>query len=250
MTFEATINKQFFQFFIDTIHTIADESNIKISEDGIEACTNDAARVALSETILLPNAFIHYKADNHDICLDIKKINDILSTFDKDSELDLVVDEKLNEFIIKSKGLQYNIKLYHFDKNNSPEVPNIDLSTKVKVPPSPLYKTMKSANKISNLINFEHIPENELVKINAENEDSINIDIDRNTYSSLEGYNDRATYNLDYMEEIFKVIKNIKTTTIEWKTDYPIKITTIPGYDENDKPIGKSIFLVAPRIDN
>ena len=154
-------------------------------------------------------------------------------------------DADHGRLIFKIGNITRRMSLVDTSSMNDVKVPQLKLSSTVKVPVSELQRGIKASESISDHISL--IAEGETFELLCEGDtDSANLTLDS---SSLESINApsrvSSMFPLDYFSNFIKAIPSDVVVEIELDTDYPVIINFDLAGDN-----GKVKYLLAPRIES
>ncbi len=231
---------------INTVSSILTEGVFKLSKDGIQLKSMDAANVSLVDLRLLSSAFSSFDIDKDtEIGLNIGDLTSVLKRAKPKDKVTLEL--KGNVLSIELSGSHkrsFNIPL--LDIKQEAKSPDLNFSVNAKLKTSVLEDGISDAEIVGDALIFE--ADSDSLKMLAKNENRkselileqgneslINLSVDKKA---------RSMFPLDYLKKIIKASKLSPECDIHLGDEYPMKL--------NFKVVDKIqlSFILAPRIEN
>lgn len=243
--FKAQLKSETLKGLVNMISTLIDEVKFTVSPEGLSLKAVDPAHVAMVELMVENGAFESYEADETELGIDLDKVKDVLKLASSGDIISMEQDADHGRLIFKIGNITRRMSLVDTSSMNDVKVPQLKLSSTVKVPVSELQRGIKASESISDHISL--IAEGETFELLCEGDtDSANLTLDS---SSLESINApsrvSSMFPLDYFSNFIKAIPSDVVVEIELDTDYPVIINFDLAGDN-----GKVKYLLAPRIES
>jgi proliferating cell nuclear antigen len=233
---------------LDTISSLIIEGNFLIDKNGIKLIAMDPASVAMVTFHLLPSAFIDFSVDKQTtVTLSIDKLVNVLRRANVNDQVTLQLDEEANKMKILMKGKtnrNFSIPIIEGTKEEQ-KVPELKFNAKVELEAEVLKNAVKDAAMISDCLIFEADKDKLLLyskgdygdtqtEVTKESQSLISINVSEKS---------KAKYSIEYLDKMMKASKLADVVTIQFSSDYPIKM----DFKSLDKL--QLSFILAPRVD-
>ena len=233
---------------IDSISSLITDATFTISPDGMSLVAMDPASVAMVIFNLLSSSFSEFKVDKEQkITLNVDQFRSILQRASSNDKLILSLDDEkhvLNVSMFGASTRNFNLPLLE-DNESSAKVPPLEFSAKIVLDANALKEGVKDASVVSDCVTFETNSEKFVLNAGSETSTS-HLEIAKGSPSlfSMEvKETSRAKYSLEYLDKIVKAAKIADKLTIEYSSDYPMKLE----FKAIDK-VSLS-FILAPRVE-
>ncbi|MFH1444950.1 MAG: proliferating cell nuclear antigen (pcna) [Nanoarchaeota archaeon] len=226
---------------------IIDEAVFKFNQNGISVFTPDRTMVSVIDFKLLSTAFDKYEiSEEEDIGLNLSNLASVLKRIGSKDKImiDFAGGNKL-KFTVEGKSKRvFEIPVLNIT-SETPPTDQLKFSGKIELDSGVIEEGISDADVIGDSVIFEASPGN--FKMSAKNDVSSTQlevkkgDIGVHSIEAAEAL--RARYPLDYLKKMIKASKLSKQTTLEFGTDFPLRI--------NFKAIDKMhlSFILAPRVE-
>lgn len=224
------------------------EGNFIIDKDGIRLIAMDPASVAMVIFHLLPSNFIEYNTDKQTIItLSIDKLVNVLRRANVNDKVTLQLDEEENKLKILMKGKtsrHFSIPIIAGTKEEQ-KIPDLKFNSKIELDASILKNAVKDAAMISDCLVFEASKEGLKMYTKSDyGETETDVAKDSEGLISLNvNEKSKAKYSIEYLDKMIKATKFTDVLTIQFSTDYPIRM----DFNVLDKL--QLSFILAPRVD-
>ncbi|MDD5023376.1 MAG: proliferating cell nuclear antigen (pcna) [Candidatus ainarchaeum sp.] len=239
----------FLKSAIDSIVSLVEEGVFEITEEGIKFKAMDPSQISMISFSMEKKSFESFEIDeNRAIGLDITQFSNVLSRGKKGEKAELSLEDgrMVIKFLGDKKSKTFKIPLLELSSGMQKEPP-ITYTNHVKINADAFKESLKDAKLISSHVKLSINPDDFIVEVKGESghlkdefhKDSAEV-IEIKT-SSKEGA--RATFPLQYLEDIVKASLSSTEITIFLETDKPLKIS----YELSG---AKIVYYLAPRIEN
>ncbi|OKY78581.1 MAG: DNA polymerase sliding clamp subunit PCNA [Candidatus Methanohalarchaeum thermophilum] len=246
MSFEGKIKAGDFKKVIDSVSRLVDEIKLQITEDGVQTKASDPANVAMVILSINKEGFDSFSLDEEmEIGLDLDKLEDILGVASSSDFVELSTEDG-STLDVEVGGFEYNLSLLDPSTiQEQPEIPNLDLPSKIIMEGKTLKKAVKAAEKVSDYLIL--VTQGKKLTIKAEGDsDSVKLDLEEEDLIEIESEKDsRSLFSLDYLSDMSKSLSSADRVEMELGSDYPIKLK-FPIVNEE----GKVEYMLAPRIES
>ena len=232
---------------IPIIAEIVDEAVFKFNQNGISVITPDRTMVAVVDFQILSTAFEKYDVTHEeDIGLNLSHLASVLKRIGGKERLiiDYSGGNKL-KFIVEGRGKRvFEIPILKINAEKPP-IDQLNFNAKIELESDVLEDGISDADIIGDSVVFEASPEN--FKMSAKSDvSSIHLEVKKGDHGLHEldvKHPIRARYPLDYLKKMIKASKLSKHTTIEFGSDFPLRL----DFKSIDKM--KLSFILAPRVE-
>ncbi len=228
---------------------IVDEGVFKINQNGLNFLSPDRAMVAVIDFQILSSAFDSYQIDNEvSIGLNLSNFVSILKRVKSSDKLIMELDEGNNKLRLTIQGngkRTFELPLLDISMEKPP-IDQLNFSGKVQMESGIFEEGVADAEIAGDSIVFEAEPSGTFrmhaqgdvssTKLEMKNEDSSLLGVE--TQQPL-----RGRYPLEYLKKMAKAAKLANQMTMEFGTDYPMRLT----FQVIDKM--KISFILAPRVE-
>ena len=231
---------------LDAISTLITEGSFKISKDGIELIAMDPASVALVMFKILPSAFLDFQCDSEStICLGLTNLVSILKRAKANDQITFELTD--NKLKISMKGdFKRNFSIPLIDTPpGSQKIPELNFKGKIEVAASALRDGVRDASMVSDCVVLESSPLSFNINSFGDiSETKMELTKDSPSLIVLESNGDlKSKYSIDYLEKMLKGAKVADNVTLQFSTDYPLRLDCTAM----DKL--QLSFILAPRVD-
>ncbi|MCD5426090.1 MAG: proliferating cell nuclear antigen (pcna) [Methanosarcinaceae archaeon] len=242
--FKAKIDATLLKDSIGALLVLVKEARFKTSSDGIQVNAVDPANIAMVSLDLTKDAFNKYEAENHEIGINLTRLQEILGMADRNSEIYMELDEDTQKLLISFGGFSYVLSLLDPSSIRSePKIPQLDLPAIVVINGTDFEKTVKAAKMIS-----DHVllgVEDNLFYMEAKGDtDKVRHEMTKDKLIKIVPEDARSLFALEYLSDIAKPAAKSNEVTLYLGMDLPIKINF-----EIAQENGSIKYLLAPRVD-
>ncbi len=224
---------------------IKEEVVFEITEEGLKFRAMDPANVAMVIFKLNSTAFDEYNVDEPmNIGISMAQLVQVLKRAKKSYIMEIAVEgERLRISYLSRGERRFLLPLLNLEGPAKPE-PKLEFAVTADLDPEIIKEAVEDARLVSDALVFE-ATENEL-KLIAQGdlgETSTVLRLGEGLDNlKVENPPQRAKYGIEYLRKIAKGAKAGSMATLEFKTDYPMKLS-FKGIDS------ELIYILAPRID-
>jgi proliferating cell nuclear antigen len=228
------------------ISEIVDEAIFRLEKDGIKLRAADRAMVAAVDFFLASTAFDSYEIDERrDIGLNIENFVSVLK---RASAKDILIlelkDSRLDVILQNSSRRKFSLPLLEISQEEVPQIEQLEFNSKITMDSDVLEESIKDAAVVSDSLLLEATP-SKFCLIAEGDISKAEVELEKGNESLIELATkdvSRARYPLDYLKKMIKGKKISDNVTLEFSTDYPLKLT----FSVLDKC--KLSFVLAPRV--
>ena len=231
---------------IDSIVSLVEEGQFEIKEDGLCLKAMDPSQISMVSFKMPKSAFVEYNVpEETKIGIDINQFSNILARGKKNEHVELSMEDgRLNVlFYADKRKRMFKIPLIEIGEGLSRE-PKIEYTSYAKIRAEALKETLKDAKLVSSHVKLLLDPKAFLVEVRGENGDvKEEFVAGGEEVTEIKTENgSRATFPLQYLEDMIKAASASTIVTINLETDRPMKLS----YDIE----GASVtYYLAPRIE-
>lgn len=230
---------------IDTVGNLVDEGQFKAKKDGLSLIAMDPSQISMVIFSMPKGIFSEYQSENEVIGLDIDYFKKVLKRGKGDEKLTLETEE--NRLVATFEGGKrkktFKIPLLDLTEGVSKE-PAIEYSNSIKLTADALNEAINDAKLISSHIRLILTREGLGAEVKSENgELKARIEKTDEAVSEINAESGaKASFPLQYLEDILKAAKSSDVVTLYLETDRPLKLEySIEG------AVAK--YYLAPRIE-
>ena len=152
--FKAQLKSETLKGLVNMISTLIDEVKFTVSPEGLSLKAVDPAHVAMVELMVESGAFESYEADETELGIDLDKVKDVLKLASSGDIISMEQDADHGRLIFKIGNITRRMSLVDTSSMNDVKVPQLKLSSTVKVPVSELQRGIKASESISDHISL------------------------------------------------------------------------------------------------
>ena len=228
------------------ISEIVDEAVFRLEKDGIKLRAVDRAIVAAVDFYLASTAFDSYEIDEpRDIGLNIENFVSVLKRASaKDTLVLELKDSKLNVILQNSSRRRFSLPLLEISQEEVPQIEQLEFNSKITMDSDVLEQSIKDAAVVADSLLLEATPSKfSLIAEGDISKAEVELEKGNEALAELTTKDvSKARYPLDYLKKMIKGKKISDSVTLEFSTDYPLKLT----FSVLDKC--KLSFVLAPRV--
>ncbi len=234
---------------IPIIADIIDEGVFKVDQNGISMVSPDRTMVSVVDFKILSSVFDIYKADAPmSLGLNLANLVNVLKRIRSGDTMTLESTKEGNRLKVTIEGngkRAFEIPLMDV-KEEKPPVNRLSFQGKIEIDSGVIDDGIADADVIGDSVVFEADPENfrmyakgdiSAAELELKKSDSglLNLEIQDKI---------RARYPLEYLKKMIKASKLAKQATLEFATDYPMRL----AFTVTDKV--HLSFILAPRVED
>ncbi len=231
---------------IDSIVSLVEEGQFEIKNDGIHLKAMDPSQISMISFTMPKGAFIEYNVpEETKLGINIGQLDEVLSRGKKGERLELSSEE--GRLVVKFYGEKhrrmFKVPLIETSERVQRE-PKIEFRNVAKVKADALKETLKDAKLISSHVRLQLTPEQFIVDVRGENGD-VRAEFENGSPDVVElkvKEASKATFPLQYLEDMVKATSSGSIVTISLETDRPLKLE----YEIEGAMVS---YYLAPRIE-
>ena len=231
---------------IDSIVSLVEEGQFEIKEDGIYLKAMDPSQISMVSFHMPKSAFVEYSISaERKIGIDIKQFSDVLSRGKRSEKVELSIEDGrlAVKFYADKRKRMFKIPLIEIGEGISRE-PKIEYTSYSKIHADAFRETLKDAKLVSSHVKLLLENNSFFIEVRGENGD-VKEEFEAGGGEVTEVKTEkgaRATFPLQYLEDMVKAASNASPITINLETDRPMKLQyEIEG--------AKVTYYLAPRIE-
>jgi proliferating cell nuclear antigen len=231
---------------IDAVVCLVEEGQFEVKQDGLYLKAMDPSQIAMVSFSMPKEAFLEYSVpEETKIGVDINQLANVLSRGKRGEKAELTTEE--GRLVVKFFGEKhrrtFKVPLIETGERVQRE-PKKEFKNYAKVKAEAIKETLKDAKLISSHVRLQLTPEQFVVDVRGENGD-VKAEFEKGSPEMGElsvKDNARATFPLQYLEDMVKATSANSMVTVYLETDRPLKI-------EYDIEGAKVVYYLAPRIE-
>jgi proliferating cell nuclear antigen len=231
---------------IDTVVCLVEEGQFEVKKDGLYLKAMDPSQISMVSFTMPKEAFVEYGINEETkIGVDIGQLANVLARGKKGEKAELSIEE--GRLVIRFYGEKhkrtFKVPLIETGERVQRE-PKIEFSNFATVKADAIKETLKDAKLISSHVRLQLSPEQFVVDVRGEGGD-VKAEFDKGSEEVTEintKKGARATFPLQYLEDMVKATSSSSTVKINLETDRPLKL-------EYDVEGAKVVYYLAPRIE-
>ncbi len=235
-----------FKKSMKAISNIVDEGVFRFTPDGLRLRATDPSKVAMVDFLLPAHAFREYEANDEAVGLKIDDVLDALKRVKASEEVHLSLSEDGSRFIIELIGKarrRFSLPVIDISYTEVPEL-KLTFTATVKLLADVFASALKDASVFSTHITMSAGDKFVITASGAGGEYELELVPD--THDALLDLSvtepARASYPIDFLEDMVSEVSKTSAVTISFKTDAPLKLAYSIG-DAN------FVYFLAPRIE-
>ena len=232
---------------VDTIVNLVEEGLFEITNEGVRLKAMDPSQISMISFFMPKEVFSQYALDEErKIGIDVDKFSKVLARGMRGESAELGLEEGRLKIIFSGAKKRRVFRLPLIDVGSGLErEPKIEYRNHIKIEPESFKEILKDAKLVSSHIRL--ILEDTMFRVEIkgdEGEVKEEFEKDSEEVKELKVHEGaRATFPLQYLEDIVKASKSGSPLTIYLETDRPLKV-------EYDVVGAKSVYYLAPRIES
>lgn len=231
---------------VDSIVCLVEEGQFEVKKEGLELKAMDPSQISMVSFSMPKDAFVEYSiSEEMKIGVDIGQLASVLSRGKKGEKAELMVEE--GRLIVRFSGEKhkktFKVPLIETGDRVQRE-PKIEFKNTAKISADALKDTLKDARLISSHVRLQLTPEQFVVDVRGENGD-VKAEFEKGGPELKELTTQsgaKATFPLQYLEDMVKATPSSSAVTINLETDRPLKL-------EYGVEGAKVVYYLAPRIE-
>ena len=243
--FKAELKAETLKSLVYVVSTLVDEVKFCTHEDSVSMKAIDPAHIAMIKILIDKEAFVSYEADESEIGLDLDKVKSIIKLAAPSDIIMMEHDPDQGRLTMTIGNLVRRMSLVETNGMADPRVPQIEVSSSIRIPVEELQKGIRASESISDHLKLTLSPDCfelscegdiDLASLKVPASDKVVISSDVTV---------KSQYPLDFFSNIVKVIPGGTEVELKFQDDYPVMVffTLADGHVHVN-------YLLAPRIDN
>ncbi len=232
---------------VDTIVNLVEEGLFEFTNEGVRLKAMDPSQISMISFFMPKEVFSSYGLDEErKIGIDVDKLSKVLARGMKGDSAELGLEEGRFKITFSGAKKKRVFKLPLIDVGSGLErEPKIEYKNYIKMDSEAFKEVLKDAKLVSSHIRLILEDGRFRVEIKGdEGEVKEEFEKDSGEVKELHVHEGaRATFPLQYLEDIVKASKGGSQITIHLETDRPLKV-------EYDVVGAKSVYYLAPRIES
>ncbi|MBI5046108.1 proliferating cell nuclear antigen (pcna) [Candidatus Micrarchaeota archaeon] len=231
---------------IDCIVSLVEEGQFEVKTDGLYLKAMDPSQISMVSFVMPKTAFVEYSvSEETKIGMDVRQLANVLSRGKKGEKVELTVEE--GRLVIRCIGEKHKrtFKVPLVDGGDRVQrEPKIEFKNQVKVRADAIKEALKDAKLVSSHIRLQLTPEEFIVDVKGDSGE-VKAEFEKGSPEVIELKTEvavRATFPLQYLEDMVKATSASSTVTINLETDRPLKL-------EYEVEGAKIVYYLAPRIE-
>ncbi len=240
---------KYWRGLMNAISTLVDEATFNITEDKFSLRAMDSSHIAMVDFEMPSAAFEEFVCDTPvKMTVNVNEMLKLMRNVKSDEVLEMELREDVGKLVLRLRGRYVrNFSLALLDTaGEEPPTPKISFKAHVQMATDALKQAITDAARVAENVRFEATKDQFVVKASGDIgsvEAVFSADSDAIREISVEE-DSKATFNLDYLEEMVKAATGISDEAIvEFSTNMPLRL---------DFPLttGALRFYLAPRIES
>ena len=231
---------------IDSIVCLVEEGQFEIKNDGMYLRAMDPSQISMVSFKMSKQAFVEYSIpEEMKLGIDINQLANVLSRGKKGESAELSIEE--GRLVIKFVGEKhkrtFKVPLIETGERVQRE-PKIEFANFAKVKADAIKETLKDAKLLSSHVRLLLTPEQFGVDVRGDSGD-LKAEFQKGSDDVAEiktAKGARATFPLQYLEDMVKATSSASLVTVNLETDKPLKI-------EYEVEGAHVVYYLAPRIE-
>jgi len=221
----------------EAILPIRTEAKLTFGPDGLTTTIVDPARVAFASIVVSKDAFKTYDVGaGGDICLDLAKVADLLSSFSKE-DVEITIENSKIVFKVGTHRLVSKL-IDPTALEAPPNMPPFDFTTEMNILSADLLQVLKTARKVSEEFSIDC--KDGVVTIRADG--SIESYVANPAVDLTKVSDCHSKFQLSYLLDVGKVLARSDTINACIGSDYPMKLIV-------QVPNACVEYVFAPRVE-
>ncbi|MCK4319132.1 proliferating cell nuclear antigen (pcna) [Candidatus Micrarchaeota archaeon] len=232
---------------IEVVVNLVEEGTFEISEEGIKLKAMDPSQISMVSFSMPKDVFSIYEvSEPRKVGVDIDRLSKVLSrgTRGESAELSFEDNRLSIKFLKEKRSRHFKIPLLELSAGVEKE-PKIEYKQEVVMSSETMKEILKDAKLISSHITFSLNSKGFFVHVKGDNgEIDEEFGVGTEEIKEVKATSDsRATFPLQYLEDIVKASKSSIDITLHLETDRPLKLSyNVEG--------AQAVYYLAPRIES
>lgn len=231
---------------IDTIVSLVEEGQFEIKQDGMHLKAMDPSQISMVSFTMPKEAFLEYNiSEETKIGTDIGHLSNVLARGKRGEKAELSVEEGRLVIVFSAENRRRTFKVPLIETGDHVQKePKIEFKSNVKIKADAIKEALKDAKLVSSHVRMILTPNEFVIDVRGENGDMrAQFDKGAESITSIETKDGaKATFPLQYLEDMVKAASSSIDMQINLETDRPLKL-------EYDIEGAKVVYYLAPRIE-
>lgn len=235
------------KFSVDSIASLVEEGVFEITKTGIHLKAMDPSQISMVSFSMPKESFLEYNVDEEKkIGLDIEQLSSVLARGSRGEKAELSVEDGrfVIRFVGEKKKRTFKIPILDIGEGMQKE-PKIEFKNFVKVNANAFREVLKDAKLVSSHIRLALGSSEFVAEVKGDSGD-MRAEFEKDSAEIAEiktSVEAKATFPLQYLEDMTKASPGSEAITIYIETDRPLKIEY--------KILGAEVrYYLAPRIES
>ena len=245
--FKTTIKSEHIKDITTALKAMVSEAKWNLTPEGITIKAVDPANVAMVSLDIKKEAFEAYEATDGELGIDLTKLGGLLDMAEKDSIVELELDEVAHKLRVRMGTLQYTMALLDPSTiRKEPKVPNLDLPGTIIIKGEDIRRAVKASLTVGDYMTIGIEGESCVMTADGDT-DAVKLELLKTELIEITntGKDIKSLYSIDYLDKIGKIAAKVAQVTIHIGQDFPCKI----GFDMFGGN-GTVSYMIAPRVES
>jgi len=230
---------------IETLSVVVEDARFEFKENGLHARVVDASHVAMIKMEVDSAAFDTWEIEETDLGLELRKVKELISLGAADDMIEMAYTPTSGVMTLNLGKIDRNIRPLDNTTISSPNVPQIDIPSKVVMSWAALAQALRAAKQVGDLVNLSIDSETFTVHVQGQT-DSVTVSFAKDELDSLECTKPaRSQYSLTYLVPMAKVFAGLGEITLGFGESFPLRLS----FSFNDGA-GEVVYYLAPRVES
>lgn len=232
---------------IDSVVSLVEEGIFEVRKDGLHLKAMDPSQISMISFTLPSSAFVEYElGEETKLGIDIANLSSVLARGKRGEKAELGLEEGrlVIQFYTGKRRRTFKIPLLNIGEGLQRE-PKIEFGSHVTMQAEAFKDVLRDAKLVSSHVRFSLEPSRFVVEVKGDNGD-VRAEFEKDGEELVEiktPHGAKATFPLQYLEDITKASTAASPITLYLETDKPMKLSyEIEG--------AKVVYYLAPRIES
>lgn len=229
-----------FSEIIGIISELVLEVRLKVSKEGLSIIAIDPANVAMISFKLPSGAFSELEVEKQEVLgISLESLKAVLRRIRGGSVLVITKQENELKLEIRDKvRREFNLALIDIEEEEK-ELPNLEFTSKIEMASTDFSEAIEDCSVVADSCSFISEPNKFIIQAKG----SLNsFKSEFSDEANITAGDASSKYSLEYLQKMIKATKIVDKTTINFSTDYPLKL-------EFKTPFIDLSFILAPRVE-
>ncbi|NYZ77146.1 proliferating cell nuclear antigen (pcna) [Candidatus Micrarchaeota archaeon] len=231
---------------IDSIVSLVEEGEFELKHDGLHLKAMDPSQISMVSFIMPKSAFSEYSIpEEMRIGMNMTQLSNVLSRGKKGEKAELGMEDGrlVLKFYADKRKKTFKVPLIEASEKPQRE-PKIEFKSQVSIRADAFKEALKDARLVSSHVRLILDPKEFIVEVKGDSGDvREQFEVGGSEVVEIKTENGaRATFPLQYLEDMMKATSGSSTVTLHLETDKPLKL-------EYEMEGAKVTYYLAPRIE-